>query len=149
MAAEPWLYVVPYQPDLNKALAQLRRREFEAGRYFPAQLFPGIPKLNKKPPPGAQHKSIKAAIEAAGEEGTKSILDMTRVATDSDDVDHGVVSPLPEEELLECFGTTQPTRRMVDENIPIGTVDRGYGIYVIIYKDGKPAEICFAGYSYD
>ena len=28
-------------------------------------------------------------------------------------------------------------------------IERGQGIYIIIYDDRKPAEICFAGYSYD
>ena len=28
-------------------------------------------------------------------------------------------------------------------------VERGQCVYIIMYKDGVPSEICFAGYSYD
>lgn len=28
-------------------------------------------------------------------------------------------------------------------------IERGQGIYIIIYKNAKPVEICFAGYSFD
>jgi hypothetical protein len=28
-------------------------------------------------------------------------------------------------------------------------VDRGTGVYVILYEGDSPSEICFAGYSYD
>jgi hypothetical protein len=28
-------------------------------------------------------------------------------------------------------------------------VERGQGVYIILYRDGQPDEICFAGYSFD
>jgi hypothetical protein len=28
-------------------------------------------------------------------------------------------------------------------------VERGTGVYVVVYDQGKPSEICFAGYSFD
>jgi len=28
-------------------------------------------------------------------------------------------------------------------------IERGTGVYVVLYDQGKPSEICFAGYSYD
>jgi hypothetical protein len=28
-------------------------------------------------------------------------------------------------------------------------LDRGHGIYIVLYKDGKPDELFFAGYSFD
>ena len=36
MGSQPWMYVVPYQEDLQAALDALKQREFRAGRYFPA-----------------------------------------------------------------------------------------------------------------
>lgn len=34
------------------------------------------------------------------------------------------------------------TRSMLD-------IDRGQGVYIVAYRDGKPSEIFFAGYSFD
>jgi len=28
-------------------------------------------------------------------------------------------------------------------------LDRGHGASIVVFKDGEPDEICFAGYSYD
>ena len=28
-------------------------------------------------------------------------------------------------------------------------IERGRGVYIIAFDQGKPSEICFAGYSYD
>jgi hypothetical protein len=52
MGAEPWYYFVPYQPDINRALLELRQREFEAGRYNPAQWFPSFPPNPQSARPG-------------------------------------------------------------------------------------------------
>jgi hypothetical protein len=150
MGAEPWYYFVPFQPDINRALLELKQREFEAGRYNPALPFLEFPPGPGSAGPGAQHASIEEAIEAAGADGTRSILDMNRVATQLEHPNFGVVSPLTEEFLLEEFGTTQPTREMIEDGPDVvGEADRGEGIYTIIYKDGKPTEIFFAGLSYD
>jgi len=148
MGAEPWEYFVPYQNDVNRALQDLRKREFEAGRYNPVQPFPSPPEMGVAP--GAQHASIEEAIDAAGADGTRSILDMQRVASDPDDVDFGVVAPVPADVLQEMLGTDRPTREMV-QDCPelLEGVERGQGIYVIVHKDGKPGEIYFGGYSYD
>ena len=36
MGGHPYYYVVPYQQDVERALAVLRENEFRAGRYYPA-----------------------------------------------------------------------------------------------------------------
>ena len=52
--------------------------------------------------------------------------------------------------LLGLYGTTKPTREMVLANMDFySEIDRGYGLYIVLYKDGEPDEILFAGYSYD
>jgi len=147
MGGEPWFYFVPYQADIGRALQGLRTREFEAGRYNPVTPFPEFPVAAHAPSPGAQHASIEEAIEAADADGTRSILDIERV---SDDPDYGVISPLSEDDLVELFGTSTPTREMIESNEDLfENIDRGQGIYIVAYRDGQPSEIFFAGYSFD
>jgi hypothetical protein len=146
MGGVPWFYYVPYQPDLDKALQELKQIEFAAGRYNPVIRFPEFPIGPDSPSPGPGHSSIKAAVKATMEDGTRSILDMERVSASPD---YCVVAPLPESELRRLYGTTQPTREMVEEMMFLEDAERGQGIYIILYKDGIPSEILFAGYSFD
>ena len=147
MGGHPWFYFVDYEPDINAALQKLREREFRAGRYNPAVDFPEFPVGPDAPAPGAQHASIEDAVEDADADGTRSILDMERV---SDEPDFNAVAPLPDEDLLELFGTERPTREMVEGAEELyGLLDRGQGVYVVVYKDERPSEIFFAGYSFD
>ena len=147
MGGHPWFYYVDYEPDINAALQKLRQREFLAGRYNPAMDFPEFPIDENSPAIGAQHSSIDEAIEDADADGTRSILDMTTVA---DEPDYGAVAPLPEEQLTELFGTSRPTHEMIEESDELYDVlERGQGVYIIVYKNAQPSEIFFAGYSYD
>ena len=147
MGGPPWFYFVPYQSDISGALHDLRRREFEAGRYNPVMWMPPFPVNENSPAPGAQHASIEEAMEAADADGTRSILDMERI---SDEPDFGAVVPLPNEELIDLFGTDKPTRAMIEENDDLfEMLERGQGVYVIAYENDKPSQIYFAGYSYD
>jgi hypothetical protein len=144
MGGHAWFYFVPYQPEIDKALHALRRREFEAGRYNPAVRFPMGPNVAS---PGAQHASIEKALEASDADGTRSILDMERIGQSPD---YGVVVPLPLEQLLELYDTQHPTREMIEQNMEfLEDIERGQGVYIIVYKDGNPSEIFFAGFSYD
>jgi hypothetical protein len=147
MGGHPWFYFVDYEPDVNAALQKLRDREFNAGRYNPAVDFPDFPVDESAPAIGAQHSSIEEAIEDADADGTRSILDMMTVAATSD---YNAVAPLPEEDLMRLFGTTKPTREMIEESDDLYDVlERGQGVYIISYKGEQPAEIFFAGYSFD
>lgn len=147
MGGHPWFYYVDYEPDINAALQKLRQREFSAGRYNPAIDFPEFPVDENSPATGAQHGSIDEALEDADADGTRSILDMMTVA---DKPDYGVVAPLPLETLTELFGTTEPTHEMIEESDELyDLLERGQGVYIIVYKDAQPSEIFFAGYSYD
>jgi hypothetical protein len=149
MGAEPYWYFEKYKSDVDTVLHELRKREFEAGRYnpvidFPCELFPIGP---HSPAPGAGHTSIEEAMEDADADGTRSILDLDHVA---EEPEFCAVTPLPDEMLEELYGTTQPTRAMVEPNMDfLEDIERGHGVYIILYKDGKPDEICFAGYSFD
>jgi hypothetical protein len=146
MGAVPYWYFVPYQPDVNAALQELREREFRAGRYNPVQRFPSLPVGPDSPAPGAGHRSIREALRAAGADGTRSILDLGRVSAEPK---LGAVAALPEEVLRALYGTTQPTREMIEQGADSECLVRGQGIYIVVYRDGEPAEIYFAGLSYD
>jgi hypothetical protein len=67
MGASGWSYYVPYVADLGEALERLREQVFRGGKYF-------LRNPSKKP------KTIKKLLEMNAEEGTHSILDITRVA---------------------------------------------------------------------
>ena len=146
MGAHPWRYLVPHGPDLGKALAELREREFIAGRYNPAEPFPGFP-VDAHHAPGARHRTIDAARQAAGASGTRSILDM--LGTSAKPVP-GAVTPLDEDDLMDVFSTREPTRRHLDDDDALfEMIERGHGVSFVVYENGLPSGICFAGYSYD
>ena len=147
MGGEPWFYFVPYHADVNSALQSLRRREFQAGRYNPVTPFLDFPVDAGAPGPGAQHASIEEAIEDADADGTRSILDMERI---SDEPDYGAVTTLSDDQLIDLFGTNKPTREMIEANDELlEAIERGQGVYIVAYEDGKPTEIFFAGCSFD
>jgi len=143
MGGHPWFYFVAYQADIARALRELKEREFTAGRYNPVTRLPRFPVEDNSATLGNRHKSIDDALKASAEDGTRSILDMTRVGSKKD---YGVVVPLGEERLLELYGMTQPSRDMVEQNMDFfEDIERGHGIYVITYHEGRPFEILFAG----
>ena len=150
MGGDLWFYMEPYQADIEKALSELRQREFNSGRYFPAMLmfsFP-FPVTSDSPAPGAKHQSIEEAIEAAEADGTGSILDMLDI---SDSPGMSTLCRLDEGSLLRRYGTMKPTRAMIEAS-PSFSEDiggRGQGIYIVLYRNDVPDELLFAGYSYD
>ena len=147
MGGHPWFYLVAYETDIDSALQKLRQREFQAGRYNPVISFPEFPIGPQSPAPGAKHSSIEDAVEDSAEDGTRSILDMERVSDTPDDC---AVAPLPDEDLLEFFGTTKPTPEMVEGSDELfEMLERGQGVYIVVYTDDQPSGIFFAGYSFD
>jgi hypothetical protein len=147
MGGHSYYYFIEYQPDIEAALQDLRQREFEAGRYNPAQPFPRFPIRADSPAPGAKHESIYEAIEDAAEDGTRSILDIETV---SDWPDFNVASPFSEEDLQRYFGTKQPTKEMISRKLDfLGAIRRGHCVYIIVFAAGQPSEIFFGGYSFD
>jgi hypothetical protein len=145
MGAVRYSYFVKYQANVDAALQELREREFQAGRYNPVMPFPPMVGSDS-PAPGARHRTIREALRASGANGTRSILDLTRVAKQPE---LGAVCPLADEALLELYGTTRPTREMVEHGADSEYIERGEGIYIIIFRADQPDEIYFAGYSFD
>lgn len=146
MGGHPWWYLVPYEQDVAKSLDSLRQREFKAGRYNPAEDFPKFP-VDLNHAPGCKHASIEEARDESDADGTRSILDVSGVA---DEPDYDVVAPLDDETLMEFFGTTKPTAEDVEDCEDLfDDIERGQGVYVIVYDNDQPSQVFFAGYSYD
>lgn len=147
MGAHAYYYFVPFEPDRNAALTRLRAREFEAGRYNPAMPFLTFPIEEGSPAPGPQHDSIQEAIEVAGEDGTRSILDIVLVDSKAN---HRVAAPLSDARLEQLFGTTRPTRAMIEGNHDVfEDIERGQCVVITAFVDDQPSEYFFAGYSFD
>lgn len=89
-------------------------------------------------------KTIEELLEAAGEEGTRSILDIERVGRKPG---CGVAGYLPSQELWKYFGNTQPTRPEVERTWPqiARRLSRWEAIYITVYKDHQPHEYAFIG----
>ncbi|BAU10327.1 hypothetical protein LEP3755_08110 [Leptolyngbya sp. NIES-3755] len=178
MGGHAYWYYAKYQPDLNAALQALREQEFQAGRYNPVIWMLDFPISEDSPTPGAQHPSIEAALEASEYDGTRSILDIFQVsdtpyrysiaelvtALQARDYDKfggfQTAFPLASAELVDLFGTEQPTHEMV-ESVVFGdanpeasgnlwsSIGRGTARYIIVYAGNQPSEIFFIGYSFD
>ena len=147
MGGHFYWYVVDYEPDVGAALEALRRREFAAGRYNPAMPFPPFPVSADSPAPGPKHRSIHDALEASDADGTRSILDLDRIAGVPD---YGAVTRLNDTTLMSLYGTTRPTREMVEPDCEFSEdLERGQGVYIVLYRGDTPTEILFAGYSFD
>jgi hypothetical protein len=132
MGAEPYEYTVPYEPDIQAALDKLRRRVFESKEFNGAEFDPPTP---------------EAALELTEADGTRSILDISRI---SDQPDFCCAAPLSLEDLQRYFGTQKPTEVMVRESDDLWEdLERGMARYVIIYEGDEPEGIVFVGYSFD
>ena len=149
MGGHPYWYFVPHEDDAQAALDRLRARELAAGRYYPVLsdikfAEPGFAAQT----PGAQHATIEEAMEDAAETGTRSILDIASVG---DERDFCTAARLGDDELRARLGTPQPTREQILAGLlrVLEGIERGKAVYAAVYRDGAPAELFFAGYSYD
>ena len=51
---------------------------------------------------------------------------------------------------MELFGTDRPTRELIESNMDFfEEIERGQGVYIVVYQGAKPSEIFFGGYSFD
>ena len=175
MGAHAYFYFTPHQDDLQVALAQLRQREFDAGRYDPGLAMAAVknpgqgisqmyqvtfPLSETSIAPGAQHDTIQSVFEDVTEDGTGSILDILGI-TEKPDIFSA--SPVPQETLIKLFGTKHPTRVQIEEillaypappDLPVeelfwDQLGRGQARYIITYESDRPDQIFFAGLSLD
>jgi hypothetical protein len=161
---------VPYQADIEKALQELRQKVFQDGDYYKPNHFAkenlalatrhyeegritreeldglGL-EMEEEPEP----QTIEELLELRAEEMTHSIIDIERVSADPDDL--LTATPLSAEEYEAVLGTVNPTRELLEKDETKSALwdlrGRGYGVFVIAYKDGKPDEIFFAGVTGD
>jgi len=138
MGASGWNYFVPYKPDINQALQELRQQVFESGDYF---------LLGEDQP-----STIDELLDSNEDAGTHSIIDMYEgVASEPK---WFAVAPFTNDQLNSLFGTPKPTRDQVKlDDVFLDKVyqyrDVGEGAYIILYKDDQPDEILFLGASGD
>ena len=132
MGAEAWSILTVYESDVQRALDRLRDDVFAAGDYRYAEEGPS---------------SIDEALEIADADGTASILDINQI---SDEPDFCSAAPFTPAELRTYFGSEEPTRAQIEASDDYWEeLDRGQARYAIVYADGAPTEIYFAGYSFD
>ena len=169
MGASSWAYHMPYQQDIGKALEDLRQQVFRQGAYYTdsafldaineeevarglshehAKVFREAIRALRSAPQPPPPQTIEELLERNAESGTHSILDMDGV---SDTPDFGKVAPLTEQQLLEMFGTLQPTWEMIEPKVDEiqAMRQRWIGTYMIVYKDGVPDQLFFTGFSGD
>jgi hypothetical protein len=132
MGANPYQYVVPWQPDLGQALQELRRDVFLRGDYHGAE---------------EGHATPDEALMASAEEGTHSILDIAKISRAPAMCTACVFD---EEELQRYFGTTRPTLEAIEGCDELwNDIDRGSARIVIAYENARPSQLVFMGYSFD
>jgi hypothetical protein len=153
MGANPYWYLVPYEADVDAALQKLRLREFQAGRYNPVTPFPRFPVDTSAPAVARQQGPIDDVLDAAGEDGTRSILDILQVSLtpfEGRQMLEFTAFPLADSEIVDLFGTARPTRKAAETSKSIWDhIQRGSAIYTTIFVEDRPDEIFFAGYSFD
>jgi hypothetical protein len=143
MGASGWCYSVEYETDIGAVLEKLRQQVFLDGDYY-------FSRDDDQPAPA----TIDELLWAQGTNGTHSILDIVGGVRTEPEEYWASVCPLSDEQVLDCFGTTEPDDDQVTTWMEDGEYDmyvtRGWwGVYVISYADGKPARIHFGGISGD
>jgi hypothetical protein len=148
MGASGWSYYVPYQPNLQAALQELRQRVFQTGDYWWAVPYE-FGKTAADFPNRPQTEEELWAEEIVQESGTHSILDMSNVVTDNETPDYGTVQPVTEAEAIERLGVAKLTRAHVDALQSLAT-QRWFGRCAVLHDAaGEPNEIYFWGFSGD
>jgi len=168
MGVSSWSYFVPYEKDIQAALTALRRRVFQTSEYLDPdayllqvftsrtvrrKLLDQLPNELKKEIKAELHarrsrrpSSIEELVERAGESGTHSILDISKVTARPS---RGCAAPLTKRQLKKLFGTTKPTREQLEARLYdlMNLRSPWRASYVVVYRGEKPREICFAGSS--
>jgi hypothetical protein len=142
MGSEAWHYFTPYRYSVEQSLTDLRQQEFLARRFYHSEL---------------PSTTIEEAVENSGECGSCSILDIQKIAAAPTDY---AACPVPDDILIQQFDTNHPSREAVvrvydsddDDTIFFDffyELGRGQACYIVIYQEGRPTEVFFAGWSVD
>ena len=154
MGASGWVYVVPYQDNLQAALDDLRRHVFATGAYVKPDDYGDV--FEDLPVPGSVDDLEQEQFgEFMGTSGTHSVIDVRRIVpVDFPEEEFGAIRPLSDDEARLLFGMPRPSRAdfdAVDENAldDLVTGGRWTGRAVVLWTEDKPSEIAFWGYSGD
>lgn len=174
MGASSWSYSVPFRPDIEAALQDLRQEVYDRGEYYAIEPNPDlllpleefVARYRSDSGDGILEFMLEERekfLELApptdpdsrfawqGGEGTHSIIDMACGVSPEPEL--FAVSPMTDEELVSELGTTRPRTPAVRALLAEGWVglrDRWYGSYLISYReDDTPDEIHFFGFSGD
>lgn len=93
-------------------------------------------------------ETIEELLDLVSEDGTHSVLD---IQTTGRRREFGVATPYPARGVEQVFGTDRPTREQVEESWAdvAERLERWEAHYLVVYKDGKPAQYAFIGCSGD
>lgn len=152
MGASSWEYYVPFQPDLDSALQDLKERVLAGGDYYwplDGQRCPFPDLRSPRPETLQQLDTLLAENEWLQSEGTHSILDMERVTDPGEDAEPRTVEPVSTKDLEELTGRDLLTR--ADVHMIAGLADeRWFGRCIVLHDEqGDPSEIYFWGWSGD
>ncbi|GAB3880959.1 hypothetical protein GCM10029964_036220 [Kibdelosporangium lantanae] len=162
MGASGWDYRVSYAGSVETSLLALQEQVLASGDFlWPWEDYDPDEDEDIVPRPTTMAELNAAKeIEEFWDAGTHTILDVDRmVAGDDDEI--GGIRPLTDDELTEWFGSVEPSAADF-ERVPMhiqrvgetGTLSdltetRWTGRSVVLYRDGKPAEVVFWGFSGD
>jgi hypothetical protein len=123
--------------------------EVRQWNYLALQAFGPAPQAPMRP--ARKSESVSASIAMllmqAGESGTHSILDITRVGKR---LGHATASPLGTGSLLDAFGTAEPSRSQVEASeLTFAEELHWQAVYFAVYRDDSPVEWAFVGCSGD
>ncbi|WIM96975.1 hypothetical protein ACTOB_000457 [Actinoplanes oblitus] len=148
MGASGWSYYVAYQPDLGRALDELRTRVFRDGDYWWAEPYE-LGKSASDFPDRPRTEQELWASEAVQESGTHSILDVHGMVAPGEKPGFGTVEPVTEAEALATAGVAKLTRAHVAAIDDLAS-QRWFGRCAVLHDDaGSPSEIYFWGFSGD
>lgn len=122
----------------HREMAESYKRELELSSL-------NVQQPQKKP------KTINELLKLQAETGTHSILDVISITSKPK---FRAISPLPKSKLKVFFNSETPNHAEVEEVFESGALEeltskRWQGIYIVIYHDGSPNELFFAGCSGD
>jgi len=172
VGASAWSYFIPYNENVQEALIALRQKVFEEKKYYrpdnsnlPATFEEWVTLHKLQIPPDKVKKweddfyesKRKAAIDPATieellelnqESGTHSIIDIFEISPATDDQHSGTLS---QEDIFRLLGTVQPDRKMVETKAEelLDFRGRWFCTYLVVYKNGRPDELFFTGFSGD
>ena len=156
MGASGWYYFIPYKEDPEEALGDLKKREFSAGNYvflplgwvYVRDKLKEAPEMEAKLPKTLEDLYHFLAEEELEFEGTHSILDIRGL-----DLLHNAFpgTNISEEHYRSVFKDLKPDRKKIIElGYPFMEYKGRFGCtFLTVYKDEKPVEYYFVGYSGD